>query len=73
MEGGARRQVQERGTYIYLWLIHVDIWQKPAQHCKRNYPPIKNKLKKIFLNNKIQAKKKSQVGIQSGWEEESLS
>ena len=20
--------------YIYLWLIHVDIWQKPAQYCK---------------------------------------
>jgi len=21
-------------TYAYLWLIHVDIWQKPTQHCK---------------------------------------
>ena len=20
--------------YVYLWLIHVDIWQKTAQHCK---------------------------------------
>lgn len=27
------------------WLIHVDIWQKPTQHCKveLNYPSIKNK------------------------------
>ena len=21
-------------TYVYLWLIHVDVWQKPAQCCK---------------------------------------
>ena len=23
-----------RGTHVYLWLIHVDIWQKISQHCK---------------------------------------
>ena len=22
------------GTHIYLWSIHVDIWQKPSQYCK---------------------------------------
>ena len=22
------------GTYVYLWLIHVVVWQKPTQHCK---------------------------------------
>ena len=21
-------------TYIYLWLIHADVWQKPTQYCK---------------------------------------
>ena len=21
-------------TFVYLWLIHVDVWQKPAQYCK---------------------------------------
>ena len=21
-------------TYVHLWLIHVDIWQKPTQYCK---------------------------------------
>ena len=21
-------------TYVYLWLIHVHVWQKPAQYCK---------------------------------------
>ena len=24
---------------MYLWLIHVDVWQKPSQYC--NSPPIK--------------------------------
>ena len=19
---------------VHLWLIHVDVWQKPIQHCK---------------------------------------
>ena len=21
-------------TYVYLWQSHVDVWQKPTQHCK---------------------------------------
>ena len=24
---------KREGTYVYLWLIHVDIWQKPTQYC----------------------------------------
>ena len=39
MRGG--REVQKEGTYV--WLIHVDVWQKPTQYC--NYLSIKNKLK----------------------------
>ena len=23
-----------RYTDVYLWLIHVDVWQKPTQYCK---------------------------------------
>ena len=23
------RRVKSEGTYVYLWLIHVDVWQKP--------------------------------------------
>ena len=30
MGEGFRRE----GTYIYLWLIHVDVWQKPTQYCR---------------------------------------
>ena len=25
---------EREGTYVYLWLIHVDVWQKPILHCK---------------------------------------
>ena len=28
------REVQKEGAYVYLWLIHVDLWQKPTQFCK---------------------------------------
>ena len=26
--------VQDGGTHVHLWLIHVNVWQKPPQHCK---------------------------------------
>ena len=36
--GGMGRDLGGRfkneGTYVYLWLIHVDVWQKPIQCCK---------------------------------------
>ena len=45
---------KEEGTYVYLWLIHVDVWQKPTQYCKAIILQLKiNKLKK--------KKKQSQV------------
>ena len=25
---------KKEGTYVSLWLIHVDVWQKPKQYCK---------------------------------------
>ena len=31
---GGGREVYEGGSYVYLWLIHVDVWQKPTQYCK---------------------------------------
>ena len=24
----------KEGIYVYLWLIHVDVWQKLTQYCK---------------------------------------
>ena len=31
-ETGGRFKREE--THVNLWLIHVDVWQKPTQHCK---------------------------------------
>jgi len=25
---------KREGTWVYLWLIHVEVWQKPTQHYK---------------------------------------
>ena len=25
---------KRKETYVYLWLIYVDVWQKAAQYCK---------------------------------------
>ena len=33
VEGGGR-EVQREGTYVYPWLIHVDVWQKTTKFCK---------------------------------------
>ena len=32
--GGVGGKGKREGTYVYLWLIHVDGCQKPTQHCK---------------------------------------
>ena len=31
---GVGGRLRREGTHVYLWLIHVDMWQKPAKHCK---------------------------------------
>ena len=36
-------RIMREGTYVYLWLIHADVWQKPTQYY--NYPSIKIKKK----------------------------
>ncbi|KAB0360204.1 hypothetical protein FD754_004360 [Muntiacus muntjak] len=38
----SNRGFKKKGTYAYLWLIHVDVWQKLTQYCK----PIILQLKK---------------------------
>ena len=32
-----------RGTYVYLWLIHVDVWKKSTQYCKAIILQLKRK------------------------------
>ena len=31
---GCGRGFRIQGTYIDLWLIHIDIWQEPSQYCE---------------------------------------
>ena len=37
---------KRRGTYVYLRLIHVDIWQKPTEYYKTIILQLKIKKKK---------------------------
>ena len=43
---GVGGRFKKEGLYVYLWLIHVDIWQKPAQYCKEIILQLKIKKKK---------------------------
>ena len=39
-------RLKKKGTYIHLWPIHVDIWQKPTQYYKAIILQLKKKKKK---------------------------
>ena len=34
---------KREGTYVYLWLIHADIWQKTTKFCKAIILQLKDK------------------------------
>ena len=36
------REVEDIGM-VYLWLIHIEVWQKPTQYCKAIILQLKNK------------------------------
>ena len=40
------RRFKRKETYVYLRLIHVDVWQKPTQYCKAIILQLKINLKK---------------------------
>ena len=42
---------KRKRTYIYLWLIHVNVWHKPTRYCKA-----------IILQSKINNLKKRIIG-----------
>ena len=51
---GVGRRFKRKGIYVYLWLIHIVVRQKPAQHCKA-----------IILQLKIKKKKKNEANVQT--------
>ena len=38
------------GTHVYLWPIHVDVWQKPPQYCRIIILQLKQILKNLCSN-----------------------
>ena len=42
---------KKEGTYVYLWLIRGDVWQKPTQYCKAIILQLKTK---FFLKKKVE-------------------
>ena len=51
LEGWDGEEGEREGAYIYLWLIHVDVWQKPTQFCKTIILQLESQLK-IFKKKK---------------------
>ena len=50
---------KREGTHVYLWLIDVDVWQKPTKFCKAIILQLKiNKLKKKHMETKQHSTKK---------------
>ena len=45
--GEMEREFRREGTYVQLWLIHVDVWQKPIQYCKAVILQLKRKKKDV--------------------------
>ena len=50
MEREAGEGFRMGGTHVYLWLIHVDVWQKPSQYCKVNILQLNNFFPKRIQN-----------------------
>ena len=48
------KRFKKEGRYVYLWLIHADILQKPSKFCKLIILQLKIKFKNnILLYHKI--------------------
>ena len=47
-----RGRLKREGTYVCLWLIQVDVWQKPTQYCKAIIFQLKiSKFKSIYAQD----------------------
>ena len=46
-----RARFKREGTYVYLWLLHIVVWQKPTQYCKAIILQLKIDVKKTVEEN----------------------
>ena len=60
----------KEGTYVYLWLIHVNVWQKPTQFYKAIILQLKNKLikSKELSPRESRLKDTGSGGGRRGWD-----
>ena len=58
-----KRQIHE-ATYVYLWLIHADVWQKTTQFCKASIFQLKiNKFLNFMEKKQIQLTNTVEQGL----------
>ena len=63
-------RVKREGTYAYLRLIHVDVWQKPTPYCKAIILQLKINLKNLRESSLKKKKKKSAPTWRAGCRQE---
>ena len=63
MEREVRGRIRREGIYVYLRLIHVDVWQKPIQYCKAIILQLKTKQNKTKLI--IEGREAQEVNLKS--------
>ena len=61
MEGRFRRE----GTYVYPWLIHVDVRQKPTQYCQAVI--LQLKINKVKNKKRLCASNAGDRGLKPDW------
>jgi len=62
-EGGER--LRREGKFLCLWLNHIDVWQKPSQHCKASILQLKISKYNFKSKTSFSKKKKKKIGKQS--------
>ena len=58
---GVGGRFKREGTYIYLWLIPIDIWQKPTQYCKAIIFQLKQIKKNKLYIQRVQSKDRKDI------------
>ena len=58
---------KRKGTYVYLWLTHVDVWQRPTQYCKAII--LQLKISKLKKKKNTHEQQKSEGKCKGRWEQ----
>ena len=61
MEWEVGGRSKREGTYVYLWLIHAEVWQKTTEFCKAIILQLKITI--FFLKEEKLEKKKANIVI----------